>query len=169
MLHGDQVVRLPLTAPWLERVRSSVSELLRNEPRELRQAALLVATQLAENVLKFGRPAADSPEGSVSIGLSGDELSIASENGASPDRFRAVTEAIERVVNCQNRELLYVERLSSMLRGSDGGSLGFGLLRIVHEGAFALRCRYDEPKLTIVATRSLAVPEPFTGRRSLRT
>jgi hypothetical protein len=151
----DQLVRLPLSAPWLERVKSSVNELLRTESRELQNAGLLAASELAENILKFGRPTSDAPEGSVSISVRGDELRIGSENGASPERSREVAQLLDRIASCANRELLYVERLNAMLRGRGGDAHGFGLIRIAHEGSFALSCRYEEPKLTIVATRKL--------------
>ena len=141
-----------MSAEWLERVRRSVSELLREEPRELQSAGLLAASELAENVLKFGRASSDSLDGAVSFRMQDNELRIGSENGAAPERSREVAALIERIASCTDRELLYVERLNCMLRGN-ASDCGFGLIRIAHEGSFALSCRYDEPKLTITATR----------------
>ncbi len=34
---------------------------------------------------------------------------------------------------------------------------GLGLIRLVHEGGFALSCTYEEPILTISAVRPIAV------------
>ena len=155
MFVQEQQIPLPMSSQWLERVRSTVSDALREQPRELRAAALLAASELAENVLKFGRPTPEAADGSVRVALVGDELRVISECGASPERFRSVEALIERITTCVDTELLYVERLNQLLRSPGAESIGLGLIRVAHEGAFALRCSYDEPKLTIVAVRKL--------------
>jgi hypothetical protein len=149
-------IRFPLSAQWLERARTAVSEALQAESPELRAAALLAASELAENVIKFGRPTPDSADGALDVALVAGELRISSANGATPERFQHLAALIERITSSADRELLYLERLNAMLRAGAGDSTGIGLIRVAHEGKFSLSCRYDEPRLTIVATRRLA-------------
>jgi hypothetical protein len=151
---AEQLVRLPPSAQWLEQVTTAVSNALAPQPPEVRAAALLAASELAENVLKFGRPTSEAGEGSISLSLAGSELRLVTENGASPERFRSVSGLLERITTCASTELLYVERLNLLL-ASKVESTGLGLLRVAHEGNFVLRCTYDEPKLTITAVRKL--------------
>jgi hypothetical protein len=152
----EHQIRLPLSAQWLERVRTTVSDVLHTQSRELRTAALLAASELAENVLKFGRPTDDAADGAVRVQLAADELRVSSESGSSPERFRSVAMLIERIASCQDTELLYVERLNQLLGSPGSESSGLGLIRVAHEGAFVLGCSYDEPNLTITAVRKLA-------------
>jgi hypothetical protein len=152
----EHQIRLPLSAQWLERVRTTVSDALRTESRELRAAALLAASELAENVLKFGRPTAGAADGAVRVQLGSDELRVSSESGSSPERFRSVSTLLERIANCRDTELLYVECVNRLLGSPGSESSGLGLIRVAHEGAFVLRCSYDEPNLTITAVRKLA-------------
>jgi hypothetical protein len=151
----QELVRLPLSAHWLERVRNTVSEALGAQPREVRAAGLLAASELAENVLKFGRPTPDAADGCVRVSLVDGELRVISESGALPERYRSVAARIERIASCAGPELLYVECMNQLLRSPGAESVGLGLVRVAHEGAFTLSCSYDEPKLTIVAARRL--------------
>lgn len=152
MLVEDHLIRLPLSVPWLERVRGLVSAALGTQSIELRAAAELATAELGVNMLKFGHPSRGGDSGTISIRMADGELRVSSVNCASAERFRSVEALIARISSCSEIELLYVERLSSLLRSPWESSAGLGLIRLSH-AAFALRCAYEEPTLTIVAAR----------------
>lgn len=152
----EQQIEIPPMAPFFEQVQALALRVLAEQSVELRTAGVLAAAELAENVLKFGGPLPSGAAGSVRVRLEADTLCVESECGASPDGFRSVARVIERVTACEDTSVLYVERLNALLTTDSAGSAGLGLLRLAHEGKFALACRYDEPLLTIAARRALA-------------
>ena len=46
-------VRVPLAWHWIERVRDAVQGVLRDETPNLRDSAVMVASELAENLVKY--------------------------------------------------------------------------------------------------------------------
>jgi len=152
----EQLIRLPLSANWLDRVRDAALEALRTAPSELRSAGILAAIELAENALKFGGPVPGGTDAHLRVVYGATELRVVSENGASPERFRRVSELIAKIAACADRQLLYMERLNYLLQATANDGVGLGLIRLAHEGRFELECSYDEPVLRVSATRSFA-------------
>jgi hypothetical protein len=151
----EQLIRLPLSANWLDRVRDAALEGLRAAPSDVCSAGVLAAVELAENALKFGGPLPGGTEATLRVAYGSTELRIVSENGASPERFRRVSEQLSKISGCQDRQLLYMERLNYLLQATANDGVGLGLIRLAHEGGFELDCRYEEPVLTITAVRAL--------------
>ncbi len=151
----EQLIRLPLSANWLDRVRDVALEGLRTAPSELRSAGVLAAVELAENALKFGGPLPGGTEAALRVRYGESELRIFSENGASPERYRRVSEQIRKIDASEDRQLLYLERLNYLLQATANDGVGLGLIRLVHEGGFTLSCTYEEPVLTISAVRAI--------------
>ncbi|MDQ2643808.1 MAG: hypothetical protein M3020_08350 [Myxococcota bacterium] len=151
----EQLIRLPLSANWLDRVRDVALEGLRTAPSELRSAGVLAAVELAENALKFGGPLPGGTEAALRLQYGTHELRIFSENGASPERYRRVSEQIRKIDACEDRQVLYLERLNYLLQATANDGVGLGLIRLVHEGGFGLSCSYEEPVLTVSAVRPI--------------
>lgn len=151
----EQLIRLPLSANWLDRVRDVALEGLRTAPSDLRSAGVLAAVELAENALKFGGPLPGGTEATLRVQYGTTELRIVSQNGASPERYRRVNEQIRKIEASQDRQILYLERLNYLLQATANDGVGLGLIRLVHEGGFALSSTYEEPTLTISAVRPI--------------
>jgi hypothetical protein len=151
-----QWLRVPLSWGFIDRVRATVRESLHGHPEELRESALMVASELAENVIKYGEPVNSEPCGFVTISVEADRVVICTINGvASSERGIEVVRQISRINVAENVEDLYAQRMQEMLHSPADLSSCLGLLRIAYEGNFALTSTYEAPLLTIWATRVL--------------
>lgn len=148
-------VTVPLAWHWIERVRELVADALADETEELREAAIMVASELAENLVKYGKGVGGVESGRVRIEVSPTAVTIVSENGAPPERAASVQAVIEKM-NSSDVGQLYLERLTEMASRPGESESELGLLRIGFEGGFALTCSYVAPDLSIRATRSIA-------------
>ncbi len=147
-------VTVPLAWHWIERVRELVAEALADESEELREASIMVASELAENLVKYGHGVGGMETGQVRIEVSPTAVTIVSKNGAPPDRAASV-QAVIRKMNGGDVAGLYLERLTEMASRPGESESELGLLRIGFEGGFSVTCTYNEPDLTIRATRSI--------------
>jgi hypothetical protein len=147
-------VTVPLAWHWIERVRELVAESLADQSEELREAAVMVASELAENLVKYGHGTGGVDSGRVRIEVSATDVTILSENGAPPEQASRVQAVIGKM---QGRDVaqLYMDRLTEMAARPGEAESELGLLRIAFEGGFALTCTYVEPNLSIRATRSI--------------
>ena len=137
-------------------VRARVAEVAAGLPAEVRDAAVMVTAELVENAIKYGESVPRCQDVNVLVSIQPDQVVIEVVNGASDASL--LTELFERVQQIQtsdDRESLYIGRLSEMLATPGvGGKLG--LYRIGFEGNFNLECRHDDQVLTVRATRLLA-------------
>lgn len=147
-------VTVPLAWHWIERVRELVAQALADESDELREASVMVASELAENLVKYGRGVGGVESGQVRIEVTPTAVTIVSKNGAPPDRAAQVQAVIDRMSGGDVSQL-YLERLTEMASRPGESESELGLLRIGFEGGFGVTCSYDEPDLTIRATRSI--------------
>jgi hypothetical protein len=132
-------------------------KLLEDVSPDIREAAVLVASELAENVVKYGEPIETDESGEVNISLSPTRLMIASKSGlADVTRAQSVVERIGQISTANARDL-YTARLRALFDGAGpSGSSELGLLRIVFEAEFRLSASHDGRVLTITAERDLA-------------
>ena len=147
-------IQLPLSWHWIERVRATVAELLGSVREDIRDAAMIVASELAENVMKYGEPAEGEDHGEVTIEIVAGVVRIRSMSGASPERARRVLERVERIASADAIGL-YADRLRFLMENPTNPASELGLLRILFEGQFSLQARYDAPTLVITAERRL--------------
>jgi len=147
-------LRVPLAWHWIERVRDAVNEVLHDHPSELRESAVMVASELAENLVKYGHPVDGEDSGRIAIELGAHTVSITAENGTTREEAAKVVELIDTINAASDVQLLYVQRLTEMAHSPSESASELGLLRIVFEGRFRLTCRYAHPMLRIEATRS---------------
>ena len=133
-------------------IRQRVDQALEGHPSGLRVAAVMTASELVENAIKYG---AAAPPATIRVwlGVAPDMVRVqvvnASTNRARVDELRARIDEIERSVD---KEALFLQRLTQGL-GRPGDSGNLGLYRIALEGGFALDCRYEEGIVTVSATR----------------
>lgn len=150
---------MPLRTMWSEvqEVRDRVQSLLGDMPDELREATVMVASELVENAIKYGHPVAEAPHATVSLDRDGDLIRVTVRNGAvSTASVRELRAHVDRLAQAPDRMALYLDRLRELMTSGGGGSK-LGLYRIGCEGGFDLRCDYVDQVVHMTATRRAEV------------
>lgn len=153
------LLALPLRTMWSEvqAVRDRIQVLLADLPEDVREAAVMTASELVENAIKYGESVPEAPSATVSLHHDAERIEIVVQNGvASEETVRELRTHIDRLATAPDRGALYVERLRELMT-STGGGTKLGLYRIGCEGLFDLRCDYRERVVTVSATRRLHV------------
>lgn len=146
-------LRIPLAWHWIERVRETVAGVLDGQPDDLRDAAVMVASELAENLVKYGHSTDGEDSGRVAIEVSDGFVTITSENGTSREQAEKVLTLVRSIEGSPDVQSLYVSRLMSMAAAPGDGASELGLLRIAFEGGFDITASYQAPRLRLVARR----------------
>jgi hypothetical protein len=148
-------LRVPLAWQWIERVRDAVSGVLEDSPEELRESAVMVASELAENLVKYGQPVDDEDSGRITIEVIDGFVTIASENGATPEASEKVIARVRSIAESDDVQGLYLARLTSMANIPSDSASELGLLRIAFEGRFSLTAEYRARRLRLQARRRI--------------
>ena len=148
-------VRLPLAWHFIERVRETASEALASAPEELCQATVMAASELAENVVKYGRPLGEDDTGRITVSAEPAAVVVRSESGATAEQARRALDVIDAVRSTEDIAALYVARLTTMATETNDKGSELGLLRVAFEGRFALSGSFDGRLLISEATRSI--------------
>jgi len=137
-------------------VRRRVGEAAHELPPEVRDAAVMVTAELVENAIKYGESVPGCEDVQVHVVLRPELVHIEVHNGVSvPSSADELFERIRQIQESEDREALYINRLSEML-SSPGQSGKLGLYRIGFEGKFELECRVEQQVLKVRATRVLS-------------
>jgi hypothetical protein len=149
-------IEIPLSWSWVESVRQIVKQKLAEYDDELRESAVMVASELAENVVKHGEPLEGLMNGMIQLTVDDGMLRIRTTNGVRDDkRVHRLGLQLERLATAEDPLELYVERLRELLANPDQMETQAGIYRIVCEGKFSLSHGYREGVLTITAERAL--------------
>ena len=152
----EQCLKLPLSWGFIDRVRATVWEALRFQATDVREAAVMVAAELAENVIKYGEPLEGDHCGYVSLSPSDGRITLRTVNGvSSAARAGKLMERIATIQASEDVGALYAARMHQMLLNPAEADSQLGLLRIAYEGNFRLSCTYEAPVLVITAERRL--------------
>jgi|GEM_PF-1798108 len=159
------VLDIPQTWTFVAYVRDSVAEYLPDSlDQEVRDAAVMVASELTENTIKFGCPP-NSVSGEhvvdqddralIDVDYTEDCITIVATTTASMGNLDRLKHIIDELENTENTETIYLNRLQEIMETPSQTSSQLGLIRIVHEAHFALRYDIDVHKLKLTATRQL--------------
>jgi hypothetical protein len=149
-------IEIPLSWTWVESVRQVVKKELADYDDELRESAIMAASELAENVVKHGEPLEDCKSGVIQLLVEQGKLSIRSTNGVrDSERAHKLGALLERLAAAPDPVELYLERLRELLANPEQMSTQAGIYRIVCEGKFSLSQTYRDGTLTITAERPL--------------
>lgn len=145
---------LPHTWDHIRKIRKQVGEALEGYDPALCSAAMMVASELIENAVKYGEAVSAAPTISMSLALTPDKLVIAVQNGCGDiESVRALERRIREISEAPDKSTLYMARLEELLNDPlESGKLG--LYRIAFEGEFDLHFDYTHKVVSIVATRS---------------
>jgi hypothetical protein len=137
-------------------VRSSVANTLHDADPDLREAAVMAASELVENAIKYGQTVAGHKEATLEVHCEPSRLVIHIRSGVrSPDAAESMLGRLRAIREAKDKNALYIARLRDLMRQPQGASQ-LGLYRIAAEGGFELDGRIDGDVLHITATRALA-------------
>jgi anti-sigma regulatory factor (Ser/Thr protein kinase) len=142
---------------WSEigRIREHVALALAGLRQSLRDAAVMVVSELVENAIKYGESIPGAPGIEVSLVRERARLSVTVVSGIRDvevaRRLRGYTDAL---ASSQDKLGLYLARVQSLADVPEPHAR-LGLYRIGVEGAFDLRCSHEGGVLRMTATRSL--------------
>ncbi len=143
--------------PNVRKIRQQVGAALEACRPGLRSAAVMTASELVENAIKYGENVPAAPTVSFSLEASGGKLVIRVVNGST--NVAGVGELQRRVDELSgstNKQALYQARLEQLLaHQDDSGKLG--IYRIGFEGGFELTLDYSNDVVTVTATRDTDV------------
>ena len=149
-------LEIPIVWQFVRQVRRQLADALADQSEDLRDSAMMVASELVENAIKYGESVPGAPTATIELFVEPERVMIEVKNGLSSARdAQAVQEQIARLRAAEDPAALYVERLKELLESPDiRGRLG--LCRIALEAGFDLSCTYDQQILTISASRGTA-------------
>ena len=140
--------------PNVRKIRQQVGATLEACGQELRSAAVMTASELVENAIKYGESVPAAPAVTFALEATGGRLFIRVINGSTNTLGVAELERrVKDLASAPNKEALYLARLGQLLEhAEDSGKLG--LYRIGFEGGFELALDYTNDVVTMTATRN---------------
>jgi hypothetical protein len=140
--------------PNVRMIREQVGAALESCRQELRSAAMMTASELVENAIKYGESVPGAPSVTFSMEANSGRLSIRVVNGST--NLPGVAELERRVkelAGAEDKQVLYFARLEQLLAHTEeSGKLG--VYRIGFEGGFDLALDYQNHVVTVTATRN---------------
>tara|TARA_B110000037_G_scaffold106111_1_gene123273 strand:- start:270 stop:749 length:480 start_codon:yes stop_codon:yes gene_type:complete len=143
---------IPLVWDSVSKIRLEVGVLFSSYIDEVRDRAVMIASELAENIVKYGAVIDDERVGFITVCLSDEQFSIHSHNAVGDIRHvQAVEAIIEEINDSDDPSKLSISRLRKLIAGSVDGPSQLGLLRVATDGNSDLSCRFGDTVLTIEA------------------
>jgi hypothetical protein len=145
-------IEIPLVWDSVGQVRLEAGILFSNFEPAVRDAAVMVASELTENIVKYGAPLDGQPVGFVSFELDGDNFTISSHNAvAHNNNLQAVQALLDQISDSEDPRDLSLARLRQLIEGKIEGPSQLGLLRVATDGGCEINHSYANAVLTIVA------------------
>jgi hypothetical protein len=143
--------------PNVRKIRQEVSAVLESWSSQLREAAVMTASELVENAIKYGETVPAAPSVTFSLEAHPGRLQIRVVNGSTNvSGVGELSRRVDELARATDRQALYLARLEQLLaHPDDSGKLG--VYRIGFEGGFDLACDYTNSVVTVTATRNADV------------
>ncbi|HTV23792.1 MAG TPA: hypothetical protein VMG12_34115 [Polyangiaceae bacterium] len=151
------VIKTQCIPDWSEigKIRDQVALSLGGLRQSLRDAAVMVVSELVENAIKYGESIPNAPGIEVSVVRERTRLSVTVASGTKDDEAaRRLQNYTEALAASQDKLGMYVARVQSLADTPEPHSR-LGLYRIGLEGAFDLKCTHEDGVLRMTATRAL--------------
>jgi hypothetical protein len=146
-------VSLPLAWHYIRDIRKRVGEALSDSDSELRNATMMVASELVENAVKYGEDVVGATSILFSCSFDADHVRMVVKNGCTDTHaIRKLEQRIQQIADSPDKEALYMARLEELLEDpTESGKLG--LYRVAFEGRFDLNATYSDRVVAVTATR----------------
>src|SRR5215813_9391006 len=139
--------------PNVREIRQRVGLALEGCPAQLRSAAIMTASELVENAIKYGESVAAAKTVTFVLEATSEMLLIRVVNGSTNVHGVAELERrVQELRSADDKQALYLARLEQLLANAEeSGKLG--IYRIGFEGGFDLQLEYLNDVVTVTATR----------------
>ena len=139
--------------PNVRKIRHEVGTALEACAPGLRSAAMMTASELVENAIKYGESVPAAETVTLSLDATPALLRIQVVNGSMNALGVAeLKRRVQELSRAEDRQALYLSRLEELLaHAEESGKLG--IYRIGFEGGFDLDCDYTNNVVTVTATR----------------
>ena len=146
-------INIPIAWEYVRLVRQQVADALAAHSEELRSAAVMVASELVENAIKYGASVPALKWAQFRFETTPAYIQIQVENGLTDDKsLAALAHIVGQMKSVAVCEELYVARLHELLI-SPMEANRLGLYRIGYEGKFDLEYSYKDQILQMTARR----------------
>ncbi|MFC1641806.1 hypothetical protein ACFL5O_03830 [Myxococcota bacterium] len=136
-------------------IRDTVGQALAQYPSEFAGAAVMVASELLENSVKYGEAVTAARVILFALGASDGQLRIETVNGSTDvTAVHGLVSRVRLIRKTEDKGSLYLARLQELLT-NPSVSAQLGIYRIAFEGQFELDCTYENDVVTVVATRGV--------------
>lgn len=152
---GHVELSIPVIWHYTNEVRQAVDQVMAACAEPLRQATKMVASELVENAIKYGRRTSEIEQIRFILSLSEQDVIIEVINGIDDQAALAILEErVAAIRGSENREELLLKRMQEIVdRPAQASQLG--LYRIASEGGFHLDYSFNVSVLTVRATRKI--------------
>jgi len=139
--------------PNVREIRQRVGDALEDCPAPLRSAAMMTASELVENAIKYGESVPAARSVTFVLEATPTMLCIRVVNGSTNSLGVAeLSRRVRELRSAEDRQALYLSRLEQLLADADdSGKLG--IYRIGFEGGFDLDLNYMNDVVSVTATR----------------
>jgi hypothetical protein len=143
--------------PNVRKTRQEVGTALEACAPALRNAAMMTASELVENAIKYGEAVPGAETVTFSLEATAAFCRIRVTNGSTNTGGVAeLARRVQELTQATDKQTLYLARLEELLAHADeSGKLG--VYRIGFEGGFELECDYTNHVVTVTATRKADV------------
>jgi hypothetical protein len=147
-------INFPHTWQHTRTVRKCVGDALANDNPDRRSAAMMTASELVENAIKYGEEVPQALGISFAMLQGAEGMRIEVSNGSTDvEAVGRLERRVAEIAGAPDKAALYMARLEELLaQPTESGRLG--LYRIAFEGQFDLQCHYANSVVTMLATRS---------------
>jgi len=139
--------------PNVREIRHRVGVALEECPAQLRSAAIMTASELVENAIKYGESVPAAKTVTFVLEATTESLLIRVVNGSTNAAGVAeLGRRVQELRSAEDKQALYLARLEQLLANAEeSGKLG--IYRIGFEGGFDLELEYKNDVVTVTATR----------------
>lgn len=159
---------IEFTPQWeiLQSIRDAVQARMRFATHDERDAAVMVASELVENAIKYGQPTdSRGHKNHMTCAVEKRRITIVVSSSLQTESdYQKICRQLESIKAAPDPLQYYAEKVAELLGRKASQSAGLGLCRIVAEGEFDLTAQWADQKLTMTAQRVL-VPQDEAPRR----
>jgi len=152
-MNKNILIDIPIAWEYVRNVRQQVEAALTNHSEELRSSAVMVASELVENAIKYGAVVPALGWARFCFEATREYIQIQVSNGLTdPRAYELLRRMVDQMGSEETCEQLYLARLQELVNNPLQPNR-LGLYRIGYEGKFRLACTYADQVLTMTARR----------------
>jgi hypothetical protein len=147
---------LPHHWSCVREIRTEVTQALGAYPSGVRYAAMMTASELLENAVKYGDAVDAAPQIQFAMSANSRLIEIVVASGSrKKEQVQELERHVNEITGAQDRAATYFGRLRELV-GQPSQSGKLGIYRIVFEGEFDLDVLYADDVVTVRAKRVVA-------------